>query len=356
MSGTLAITIQNRRIATDEPMFIIAELSANHNQDLSKAKELIATAAEAGADAVKLQTYTADSITLDCDAAPFRIGKGTIWEGRTLHSLYSEAYTPWEWHGELFAEAKRHGLIVFSSPFDFAAVDLLESLHAPAYKIASFEIVDIPLLKRVAATGKPVIMSTGMATLDEIDEAVQTLRSEGVKEIALLKCTSGYPADPAEMNLRTLPALQTTFNVPVGLSDHTLSNTAAVASRALDACILEKHLTLSRKEPGPDSAFSLEPQEFADLVKEIRLTEAALGSVRFEPTAGELASRKFRRSLFVTADIKKGEAFTADNVRSIRPADGLHPRYLNSVIGATATSDIARGTPLEEKHFSTKCQ
>ncbi|MEO8205528.1 MAG: pseudaminic acid synthase [Chthoniobacterales bacterium] len=352
MTEPFSITIQNRRIAPDEPAFIIAELSANHHQSLERAKETIVAAAESGADAIKLQTYTPDTITLDSDLPYFRIGKGTIWEGNTLYELYSEAFTPWEWHPELFAEAKKRNLICFSSPFDSTAIDLLEFLRAPAYKIASFEIVDIPLLRRIAATGKPVIASTGMATLDEITEAVKTLREGGTSELALLKCTSGYPAQSTEMNLRTLPAIQAAFAVPVGLSDHTLNNTASLLSLALGGCIIEKHLTLSRKEPGPDTSFSLEPEEFGHLVKEIRIAEQALGKICFEPTPGEMASRKFRRSLFATADIAKGERFTEQNVRSIRPADGLHTRYLPRLLATTAACAIPRGTPLNPTHCS----
>lgn len=325
---------------------MIAELSANHQQDFEKAIRLLEVAKEAGADAIKLQTYTPDTMTIDCADKPFRIGKGTIWEGRNLYNLYGEAYTPWEWQPRLKEIAENMGLHLFSTPFDVTAVDFLEEMNVPTYKVASFELVDLPLLRRIARTGKPVIMSTGMATLAEIDEAVQTLRAAGNTQLALLKCSSAYPALPNEMNLRTIPHLADAFNLPVGLSDHTLDAAVPVAAVALGACIIEKHLTLSRSEPGPDSAFSLEPDEFKSMVDAVRVAEKTLGTVNYAVTEKETASRVFRRSLFVVQDVAPGEPFTADNVRSIRPGYGLHTRYLEAVLGRTANQPIRRGTPL----------
>ena len=340
-----AINIGQRRIGAGEPVYIIAEMSANHHQDFDQAVKIIQAAKDAGADAVKLQTYTPDTITIDCRNDYFQI-KGTIWEGRNLYDLYREAFTPWEWQPKLKAIADELGLDLFSTPFDHTAVDFLEGMAVPAYKIASFELVDLPLIERVAQTGKPLIMSTGMAALAEIDEAVRAARGAGAKEIALLKCTSAYPAAPAAMNLRTIPHLAEAFGVPVGLSDHTMGIAVPVAAVALGACIVEKHLTLSRSRPGPDSAFSLEPGEFKEMVAAIRTAEQALGEVRYELTEQEAASRVFRRSLFVVADMRAGETFTADNVRSIRPGHGLAPKYLPAVLGQKAAVDIKKGTPL----------
>ena len=341
-----SIEIAGRRIGGGEPVYVIAELSANHGQRLETALELVRAAKAAGADAVKLQTYTADTLTIACDRPEFRIGKGTIWEGRTLHDLYEEAYMPWEWQPQVQEAVERLGLHCFSSPFDDSAVDFLEKMGVPAYKIASFELVDLPLIRRAARTGKPMIMSTGMASRAEIEEALRTAREAGAKEIALLKCTSGYPARCEEMNLRTIPDMAASFAVPVGLSDHTLDDTAAIAAVALGACIVEKHLTLSRSQPGPDSAFSLEPEEFKRLVDSIRTTEKALGSVSYEASPHEAPSRIFRRSLFVVRDVKAGEVLTAANVRSIRPGHGLHTRHLDEAIGRHAACDITAGTPL----------
>lgn len=341
------IFINERSVGSSSPVYIIAELSANHNQDFEQAVQLIKAANEAGADAIKLQTYTPDTITIDCDNEYFRISKGTIWEDRNLYDLYKEAYTPWEWQPKLKEVANDLGMDLFSTPFDDTAVDFLEKMNVPAYKIASFELVDIPLIQRVAKTGKPIIMSTGMATLAEIDEAVQTAREAGCKELALLKCTSGYPADPAEMNLRTIPHMADAFSLPVGLSDHTLGIAVPVAAVALGACIVEKHFTLSRAVLGPDSAFSLEPHEFKGMVEAIRVTEKALGKVNYAVTEKEAASRVFRRSLFVVKDMNAGDIFTADNVRSIRPGYGLNTRYLTNIIGKKAVKDISRGTPLK---------
>lgn len=342
---SLTFNIGGRLIGEGQPAFVIAEISANHHQDLAEAERLVRAAAAAGADAVKLQTYTADTMTIDAATEWFAI-KGTIWNGRRLHELYKEAYTPWEWHAPLAALAASLGLELFSSPFDSTAVAFLETQHVPAYKIASFEVVDLPLLRLVAQTGRPVIMSTGMATLDEIDEAVRTLRANGCRDLVLLKCTSAYPAAAEEMDLRTIPDLAARFGVPVGVSDHTLEVTVPVIAVALGATVIEKHLTSSRQVPGPDSAFSLEPHEFADMVSAVRTAEAALGTVNYSVSPREQASRVFRRSLFVVEDIPAGGTLTSTNVRVIRPAAGLHPRHLDEVMGRTAARDIPRGTPL----------
>lgn len=339
-------SIGGRPIGPGKPAYIVAELSANHHQEFEQAVALVRAAREAGADAVKLQTYTPDTLTIDCDKEWFRIGRGTIWEGRTLYDLYGEAYTPWEWQPRLKAVAAEEGLDLFSTPFDATAVDFLEEMGVPAYKVASFEIVDLPLIRRVARTGKPMILSTGMATLAEIDEAVHAAREAGAGAIALLKCTSAYPAPPEEMNLRTIPHLAEAFGVPVGLSDHTLGIAVPVAAVSLGACIVEKHFTLARSVPGPDSAFSLEPHEFAHMVQAIREAERALGQVVYQVAPREAASRVFRRSLFVVQDVRAGEPFTSENVRSIRPAHGLHTRHLEDVLGRPAARDIERGTPL----------
>ena len=340
------ILINGRRIGPGEPVYVIAELSANHNQNFDEAIRIVRAAKECGADAIKLQTYTADTITMDCASEPFQVRKGSIWEGKNLYQLYGEAYTPWEWQPKLKELAEDLGLDCFSSPFDSTAVDFLEQMGVPAYKIASFEVVDLPLLDCVARTGKPIIMSTGMASLEEIEEAVAILRNAGADQLALLKCTSAYPASFDEMNLRTIPEMAQRFGVPVGLSDHTLGTTAPVTAVALGACIIEKHLTLSRGTPGPDALFSLEPQEFREMVTAVRQAEQALGEVFFGFSEREAASRVFRRSLFVSADIAKGDLFTKHNVRSIRPADGLHTRHLKQVLGRRASCDIKRGTPL----------
>ncbi|MDD3311829.1 pseudaminic acid synthase [Pseudodesulfovibrio sp.] len=333
------------KIGPNRPTYVIAEMSANHNKSLERAEQLIRAAAEAGADAVKLQTYTADTITIPCANEYFTV-QGTLWEGRTLHDLYQEAFTPWEWTPRLKALANGLGMDCFSTPFDDTAVDFLEAHDMPCYKVASFENVDIPLLKKIAATGKPVIMSTGMASLAEIDEAVRTLRENGCRELALLKCTSAYPAPPEEANLRTIAHLSQTFGCPAGLSDHTMGSAVAVAAVSLGACIVEKHFTLSRADGGPDGAFSMEPDEFGQMVRDIRTAESALGEISYALTEKQKESVAFRRSLFVVRDMKQGELFTRENVRSIRPGHGLHTRYLEEVTGRRATRDIAMGTPL----------
>jgi pseudaminic acid synthase len=339
------VVINGRKIGPGQPTYIVAEMSGNHHQDFAQAVKILEAAQRAGADAVKLQTYTPDTLTIPCDREYFQI-QGTIWEGKTLHDLYGEAYTPWEWQPELKRVADTLGLALFSSPFDASAVDFLEDMGVPAYKIASFELVDIPLIRRIAATGKPIIMSTGMATLGEIDEAVRTARKNGCRELVLLKCTSAYPAPLDEMNLRTIPHLAEAFGVPAGLSDHTMSHIVPVAAVTLGACLIEKHFTLCREVAGPDSAFSQEPDEFAAMVQAVRAVEQALGKVSYDLTEQEETSKVFRRSLFVVQDMEQGERFTSANVRSIRPAHGLHTRFLDQVLGRRAAVKIARGTPL----------
>jgi pseudaminic acid synthase len=341
--------IRQREVGEQSPVYIIAELSANHHHDFTQAERLLRAAKDAGADAVKLQTYTADTLTIPCDGPHFRISGGTIWDGRTLHDLYGEAYTPWEWQPKLKQLAEQMGMDLFSSPFDASAIDFLEGINVPAYKIASFEVIDHALIQRVAATGKPIIMSTGMATMAEISQAVEVARAAGATQLALLKCTSSYPAPPEEANLRTIPHLAAAFDVPAGLSDHTIGIAVPVAAVALGACIIEKHLTLSRSIPGPDSAFSLEPDEFKEMVTAVRTAEKALGSIRYGLTATEKASRVFRRSLFVVEDVKQGETLTTRNVRCIRPGHGMAPAHLPEILGRAARVDIPRGTPLAWK-------
>ena len=342
----MTFQINQRPIGDGHPVYLIAEISANHNHDYDKTVRLIDAAHAAGADAVKLQTYTADTLTIDCDQPHFKIQQGTIWDGQTLHQLYADAAMPWDWQPKLKQHADAIGIDLFSSPFDQTAVDFLQSLDVPAYKIASFEIVDTGLLAAVARTGKPVIVSTGMATLEEIQLAVETLKRNGCTQVCLLKCTSAYPAAPESMNLATITALQQQFNIPIGLSDHTLCHTAAVTSVALGACVIEKHITARRSDGGPDSSFSLEPDEFADLVRRVRTAEAAIGRVHFGPNENDANNVAFRRSLFAVADIKIGESFTPQNVRSIRPGNGLAPKHLSKILTATAAKPISRGTPL----------
>lgn len=350
------IHINNRAVGQGNPVYIIAELSANHGQDENKAIEVIHAMREAGADAVKLQTYTADTMTIDCDNEYFSIGKGTIWEGRSLYELYEEAHTPWNWHLRLMELANSLGMDLFSTPFDPTAVDFLETLHVPAYKIASFELTDIPLLQKIAVTGKPIIMSTGMGTKEEIADAVETIRKAGNNQIVLLKCTSAYPALPEEADLNTMADIRENFGVDVGLSDHTLSNEVVMGAVSLGACVIEKHFCLSRNEPGPDSAFSLEPHEFKAMVDAVRTAEKnlssisvdkrVLGTVNYELTDKEKASQMFRRSIFATEDIKASEPITNANARIIRPANGLPPKEWPNVLNKTAKIDIKRGTPL----------
>ena len=343
---TTQIEIEGRLIGPGAPVYVIAEMSANHGQDLAAAERIVRAAAEAGADAVKLQTYTPDTITIDSDAPDFRAGHGSLWEGTTLYRLYESAYTPWEWQSHLKRVADDVGIHCFSSPFDATAVDFLVSIGVPAFKIASFELVDIPLIRHVARTGRPLIMSTGMATEAEVDEAVATARAAGAEQIALLKASSAYPAPPASMNLRAIPMMAHRYGIPIGLSDHTVGPTAAIAAVALGACIVEKHITTSHDAPTADEAFSLDPTEFSQFVAAIRFAEQTLGDPVIAPTADEAESRRFRRSLYVVESVEAGEPFTERNVRSIRPAGGLHTRELDRVLGRRALHSIGRGTPL----------
>lgn len=326
-------------------MYIIAEMSANHAGSLERAKEIIRTAKECGADCIKLQTYTPDTLTIDCDNEYFQIKKGT-WNGENLYQLYGKAYTPWEWHAQLKEEADKVGIDIFSTPFDFSAVDFLEELGFEFYKIASFELVDIPLIKYIASKGKPIIMSTGMASLGEIEEAVQAIKEKGNEQVALLKCASAYPSITEEMNLATIQNMAESFGVPTGLSDHSMGSLGAVTAVALGAAIIEKHFCLSRDIENPDSTFSMNPEEFKQMVSDIRMTEKAIGTVKYGITEQEKNNLAFRRSLFVVKDIKKGEKLTKDNIRSIRPGYGLAPKYYETVLGQVALEDIKRGMPL----------
>jgi pseudaminic acid synthase len=341
------IIIGERRIGSDVPPFVIAEMSGNHNQSLNRAFEIVDAAAAAGAHAVKLQTYTADTITLDVHKREFRIDdEDSLWNGKSLHDLYKQAYTPWEWHAPIMRRAKERGLICFSSPFDETAVDFLETLCVPAYKIASFENNHLPLIRKVAATGKPLIISTGMATLGELDEAVRTARSAGCANLVLLKCTSTYPASPENTNVMTIPHLRTLFGCEVGLSDHTMGIGAAIAAVAHGATVIEKHFTLSRADGGVDSAFSLEPAELAMLVVETGRAWLSLGKVTYGPTEAERKSLVFRRSLYVAEDMRAGEAFNAQNLRVVRPGSGLHPRFYEQLMGKRVIRDVDKGTPV----------
>ncbi len=341
-----SINISNREISDSSPTFIIAELSANHNQQFEVAVETIKAAKEAGADAIKLQTYTADTITLDSQNECFQIKHGTLWDGKTLHQLYQEAYTPWEWQPKLKEVAEDIGLICFSSPFDRTAVDFLEKMEVPAFKIASLEITEIPLIEYIASKGKPVIISTGVATLTEIEEAINACKRAGNDQIALLKCTSVYPTPLEEANLRTIPNLAETFKVIVGLSDHTSGISVPIASVVLGARIIEKHFILNRDLGGPDAPFSLEPSEFKQMVTHVREVEKALGMITYELSEKAKASREYARSLFVVEDMKEGDVLTVQNIRSIRPGNGLAPKYLNEVLGRKVKIFVEKGTPL----------
>ena len=327
-------------------MYIIAEMSGNHNLDYERAVSIIKAAKESGANAIKIQTYTADTITLDCDEPCFQISQGTLWDGKTLHRLYEDAYTPWEWQPELQKVANEIGLDFFSSPFDFSSVDFLEKMNVPAYKIASFEITDIPLIRKVARLGKPVIISTGIATLADIELAVKTCKDEGNNSIVLLKCCSAYPTPYEDINLRTMVNLRDTFDCVVGLSDHTMGDTVAVASVAMGAKVVEKHLTLSRADGGVDSAFSMEPEEFKQMVEHIRIVEKAIGQVTYELTDKQKGEREHARSLFIAKDMKAGETLDSTNMRSVRPANGLHTKYYDELLGKRIKRDVKLGTPL----------
>lgn len=341
------LTISNKIINTTSPTFIIAEVSANHLQSFDRAVKIIKAAREAGADAVKLQTYTPDTITLDCDNKYFQINQGTIWDGTTLHKLYQEAYTPWEWQPKLKALAEEEGLIFFSSPFDNTAVDFLEEMDVPAYKVASFEITDIPFIEYIASKGRPVIISTGIATLADIEEALNACKRMGNEQVALLKCTSAYPSPLEDINLKVIPNMEATFNTIVGLSDHTLGHTVALGAVALGAKIVEKHMTLNGADGGPDAKFSMEPDEFKEMVTRIRELERALGGVTYKLTEKQIKSREHTRSLFVVKPVRKGEHFTKDNVRSIRPGFGLPTRHIRDILGKRARKDIEKGTPMD---------
>ena len=340
------IKIEEHLVGPGHPTFIVAEMSANHNQKYDDAVKILQAAKQAGADAIKLQTYTPDTLTIKSDKEYFQVEGGTLWDGYTLYDLYAAAHTPWEWQPKLKTIADELGLLFFSTPFDHTAVDFLIDLDVPCWKVASFELVDIQLIERIASTGKPIIMSVGMANLAEINDAVQAARNSGADEIALLKCTSAYPAPPSAMNLRTIPHLSQAFQVPTGLSDHTLGIAVPIAAVALGASIIEKHFTLFRRIPGPDSTFSLEPEEFKTMVDSVRTAEKALGEVTYKVGQSELRSNVFRRSLFFVEDIKAGEIITEKNVRSIRPGNGLAPKYLKEILGRKAALDIERGTPV----------
>ncbi|EGR8991342.1 pseudaminic acid synthase [Vibrio vulnificus] len=340
------ITIDGRKIGPDYPPYIIAELSANHNGDINRAFKIMEEAKKAGADAIKLQTYTHETITMDCDSEEFQI-HGGLWDGQTLYELYKGAHMPWEWHKPLFEKAKELGITIFSSPFDFTAVELLEDLYAPAYKIASFEVIDLPLIKRVAQTGKPMIISTGMANEEEIAEAIKTAKDNGCQELVVLHCVSGYPAPAEQYNLRTITDIAQRFDVLSGLSDHTIDNATAVTSIALGACLIEKHVTMDRNGGGADDSFSLEPQELKALCQDTKTAWHALGRVNYERTEAEKGNAKFRRSLYVVTDIEAGEALTSENVRSIRPGFGLAPKHYDDILGRKAKAKIVRGTALQ---------
>ena len=344
--------IDGRLIGDSEPPYIIAEISANHNGKIENAFDIIEMAKRSGADAVKMQTYTPDTITLNSKKPDFMINEG-LWAGNSLYDLYSKAYTPWEWHAELFEHAKRQELTIFSTPFDFTAIELLEKLNAPAYKIASFECIDLPLIRAAASTGKPLIISTGMANESEINDAVETALKFGSGELALLHCVSGYPAPAQEYNLLTLKDMREKFGVTVGLSDHTLSNTTAVAAVALGATLIEKHVTLDRSGGGPDDSFSLEENDLEDLCTVTKTAWEALGKVNYERTEAEKGNVKFRRSLYFVRDLKQGDIITQDCVRSVRPGFGLAPKHLDAIIGAKLNRDVSANTPVKTEVFES---
>ena len=335
-----------RMIGPGHPVFIVAEISANHKQSYKRALKIIDAAIDAGVDAIKLQTYTPDTLTIKSDKKWFRINQNSIWAGQTLYNLYKKAYTPWDWQPQLKKYVEKKGVIFFSTPFDNTAVDFLEKINVPCYKVSSFDVINIELLKKIAKTKKPVIMSRGMASMQEIKSAIKTLKDNGTPQIAVLHCISSYPAKPEEMNLATIPDIKKRFKVTAGLSDHTLTISTAIASVVLGACIIEKHLTLKRADGGPDATFSLEPKEFKELIKSIRQVEKAIGKVQYGSSQRESENIVFRKSLFAVANIKKGEKFTEKNIRSIRPGYGSAPKYLNKIINKIATKDIKKGTPL----------
>lgn len=348
------IIVDGKKISKDSPAYIIAEMSANHLMDYDRAKQIIKAAKEAGADAVKLQTYTPDTITLDCDAECFRTTKGGLWEGTTLYKLYQTAYTPWEWQPGLKKYADEIGITCFSTPFDFTAVEFMTEMGMPLFKIASYEINDIPLIKKVAGTGKPIIISTGIAYMADIEEALRVCREQGNENVILLKCTSAYPCPYEDMNIRVIPNMSETFGCIAGISDHTLGTEVTLGAIALGAKVVEKHVTLKRVDGGADAAFSMEMGEFADMVKQVRNLEKALGEVTYKLTQKQLAGREGSRSLFVVKDIKKGEKITGENVRSIRPGNGLHTKYYEEILDCTAAEDLTKGTPLQLKHINFK--
>jgi pseudaminic acid synthase len=340
------INIKERKIGSDYPCYIIAEMSANHAGDINRAIDIIYAAKESGADCIKLQTYTADTITINCDNEYFQIKKGS-WQGENLYQLYQKAYTPWEWQGRLKEEADKVGIDFLSTPFDKTAVDFLESIGVDFYKIASFELVDIPLIKYIASRQKPIIMSTGMGTLGEIEDAVNTVLAQGNKELCLLKCSSAYPAVPDDMNLRTIQNLKNTFNIPVGLSDHSIGSIGAVTAVAMGANVIEKHFCISREIENPDAFFSMEPLEFKKMIEDIRTAEKAMGEVSYRLSEQEKNSRLLRKSIFIVTAVKKGEVFTDKNLRVIRPGYGLEPKYYDEILGKMAAQDIEEGTPLD---------
>jgi len=342
------IKIGHKKIGENHPVFIIAEISANHLQDYDTAVKTIIAAKNAGVDAVKIQTYTPDTITIDCDAPDFQLSQGTIWDGTTLYKLYQKAYTPWDWQPKLQEIAQDLGLIFFSSPFDRTAVDFLEELEVPAYKIASFEITDIPLIQYIASKNKPMLVSSGIATINDIQRCIETCEQEGNNRVILLKCTSAYPTDPKDMHLNTITDMKKSFNIIIGLSDHTIGVSAPITAVALGAKVIEKHIILDRKMGGPDAEFSTEPDEFKILVEHIRKTEKMLGSVQYNLSEKQKISRKFCRSLFVVSHVKEGDIITEENVRSIRPGTGLHPRYLKEIIGKRFGQNATKGTPFSK--------
>ena len=347
------VTIEGKKIGEGYPVYIVAEMSANHLQDIERAKGIILAAKESGADAVKFQTYRPDTITIDCRGKDFMATKGSIWEGQNLYQLYEKAYMPWEWHKELFCYAAEIGITCFSSPFDPSSVDLLEELNVPAYKIASYEIMDIPLIKKVAQTGKPIIFSTGVATLADIELAMETCKLVGNENVILLKCVSEYPTPYEDINLRTIVNMKDTFDCIVGLSDHSMGSAVGVAATTLGGRMIEKHITLCRKDGGPDGSFSMEPEEFSNMVTDVRNIEKALGKVTYELTTKQKIGKKNSRSLYVIEDICAGEVFTEDNIRSIRPGYGIEPKYLDKIIGKKAICDLKKGTAMDWRYIGT---